>query len=48
MAATASSTTSVTGAVYYDSDGTGGVAQIQFAQLDPGLVLTNHDFFVVA
>jgi Ca2+-binding RTX toxin-like protein len=38
----------VTGAVYYDSDGTGGTAQIQFATLDPGLALTNFDFLVVA
>jgi Ca2+-binding RTX toxin-like protein len=36
------------GAVYYDSDGVGGVAQIQFAQLDPGLALTHFDFLVVA
>src|SRR5262245_40314192 len=39
---------SVTGAVYYDSDGTGAVAQIQFAQLSPGLALTHFDFLVVA
>jgi Ca2+-binding RTX toxin-like protein len=37
-----------TGAVYYDSDGTGGAAQIQFAELSPGLALENFDFFVVA
>jgi Ca2+-binding RTX toxin-like protein len=44
-----------TGAVYYDSDGTGTNAQIQFAQLDAGLAdptdinpLTHFDFFVVA
>ena len=35
-----------TGAVYYDSDGTGAAAAIQFAELSPGLALTNHDFFV--
>ena len=37
----------VTGAVYYDSDGTGATAAIQFATLDTGLALTNFDFFVV-
>ena len=37
-----------TGAVYYDSDGIGGAAQIQFATLSAGLALTNLDFFVVA
>jgi Ca2+-binding RTX toxin-like protein len=36
-----------TGAVYYDSDGIGAAAQVQFAQLDPALALTNFDFFVV-
>ena len=35
-----------TGAVYYDSDGTGAAAAVQFAELSPGLALTNHDFFV--
>ena len=35
-----------TGAVYYDSDGTGAAAAIQFAELSPGLALTNHDFVV--
>jgi Ca2+-binding RTX toxin-like protein len=39
---------SATGAVYYDSDGTGAAAQIQFATLSAGLALTNFDFFVVA
>jgi Ca2+-binding RTX toxin-like protein len=37
-----------TGAVYYDSDGSGAAPQIHFAQLGPGLSLTNFDFLVVA
>jgi Ca2+-binding RTX toxin-like protein len=39
---------SATGAVYYDSDGTGAAPQIQFARLSAGLPLDNFDFFVVA
>jgi Ca2+-binding RTX toxin-like protein len=35
-----------TGAVYYDPDGIGGQAQIQFARVDPKLNLKNLDFFV--
>jgi serralysin len=35
-----------TGAVYYDPDGTGEQAQIQFAHVDPRLNLKNLDFFV--
>jgi serralysin len=37
-----------TGELFYDSDGVGGVAQIQFATLSTGLALTNLDFLVVA
>jgi serralysin len=37
----------VTGALLYDSDGTGAVAAVQFAQLSAGLALTNLDFIVV-
>jgi Ca2+-binding RTX toxin-like protein len=37
-----------TGALFYDADGVGGNAQVQFARLSAGLVLTDLDFFVVA
>jgi serralysin len=36
-----------TGGLFYDSDGTGGTAAVQFAELSPGLALTNLDFLVV-
>ena len=35
---------SATGNIFYDFDGTGAAAQILFATVDPGLVLTNLDF----
>ncbi len=38
---------SATGALLYDTDGTGGNTAIQFATLSTGLALTNADFFVV-
>ena len=38
---------SATGALFYDADGTGAIAAIQFAEVTPGLALTNLDFFVV-
>jgi len=39
---------SVTGALLYDSDGTGAGAAIAFAQIGTGLALTNADFLLVA
>jgi Ca2+-binding RTX toxin-like protein len=38
---------SSTGALRYDSDGTGAAAPVQFAHLTHGLALTNSDFHVV-
>ena len=35
-----------TGALFYDNDGVGGNAQVQFAELAQGLALTNFDFLV--
>ena len=37
----------VTGALLYDSDGSGAAAAVQFAQLSPGFALTHLDFIVV-
>jgi Ca2+-binding RTX toxin-like protein len=38
---------SATGALYYDSDGTGASAQMQFATLDAGTPLTGSDFLLI-
>lgn len=38
---------SATGGLFYDADGVGGAAQVQFAQLSAGLALTNQDFLIV-
>jgi Ca2+-binding RTX toxin-like protein len=35
-----------TGALFYDEDGSGGVAQVRFAMLSTGLLLTSADFVV--
>jgi len=35
-----------TGRLFFDSDGVGGTARVQFATLSTGLALTNADFFV--
>jgi hypothetical protein len=35
-----------TGALFYDGDGQGGAAQVQFATLDTGLALASNDIFV--
>lgn len=36
------------GKLFFDQDGTGGIAPIQIANLNAGLVLTNADIFVAA
>jgi Ca2+-binding RTX toxin-like protein len=33
-----------TGNIFYDADGTGAIAQILFATVNPGTALTNADF----
>jgi serralysin len=35
---------SATGGLFYDADGTGASAQVQFAQLKAGLALTTANF----
>ena len=37
----------VTGALYFDADGTGAQAAVQFATIAAGLALTNADFVVI-
>lgn len=36
------------GALFFDQDGTGAIAKVQFATLNTGLSLTNADILVVA
>lgn len=35
------------GILYYDSDGSGSAAQVQFATISPGLKMTYNDFYVI-
>ena len=36
-----------TGALFFDADGLGGAAQVQFASVSAGLGITNAEFLVV-
>ena len=36
-----------TGALFFDRDGTGAAAKVQFAELDAGLAMSNAEFFVI-
>ena len=36
-----------TGGLFYDKDGAGGAAQVQFAKLNPGTNIAADDFLVV-
>ena len=44
---TASSTIAATGQLFYDADGNGAGAAVQFATLATGLALTASDFQVI-
>jgi Ca2+-binding RTX toxin-like protein len=39
---------STTGGLFFDKDGIGGTAQVQFATLSTGLAMTNADIVVFA
>ena len=47
MPRTASSTTTTPATLFFDRDGTGAAAKVQFATLDTGLAMSNQDFLVV-
>ena len=36
-----------TGDLFFDRDGTGAAAKVQFAELDAGLAMSNAEFFVI-
>ena len=36
-----------TGELFFDQDGTGAAAKVQFAEIDPGLAMSNQEFFVI-
>ena len=36
-----------TGALFFDRDGTGAAAKVQFAEVDAGLAMSNAEFFVI-
>jgi len=38
---------SLTGGLFYDADGTGAGAQVQFATVSTGLAMTNSEFVVI-
>lgn len=37
-----------TGGLFFDTDGTGAIVQVQLAQLSTGLAMTNNNIFVIA
>ena len=36
-----------TGALFFDRDGTGAAAKVQFAEVDAGLAMSNQEFLIV-
>jgi Ca2+-binding RTX toxin-like protein len=36
-----------TGDLFFDRDGTGAAAKVQFAEIDPGLAMSHQEFFVI-